>query len=96
LPFTASPMPTTVETPHELPSLTALGILGFHLIPGGVFSALLFGRYHFFTLRSLPAIFVAFLPVCFVVQARRDFRIVVVVHAMFNLAGVVTVFPRAG
>lgn len=57
-----------------------------------VLSAFLFGLYHFFTPWSLPAIFVAFLPIAFVVQANRNFRIGVVVHAMFNLMGVVAVF----
>ncbi len=55
-----------------------------------VLSALMFGVYHFFTPWGLPVIFVAFLPIAFVVQARQNFRIGVVVHAMFNLMGVVT------
>jgi CAAX protease family protein len=61
-----------------------------------VVSAFLFGLYHFFCPWNLPAIFVAFLPVGFVVQARRNFRIGVVVHAMFNLAGVLTLFLHSG
>ena len=60
-----------------------------------VLSALLFGVYHFFTPWSLPIIFVAFLPIACVVQARQNFRIGVVVHAMFNLVGVVTVFSSS-
>ena len=59
-----------------------------------VVNAFLFGLYHFFTPWSLPAIFVAFLPVAFVVQARKNFRIGLVVHAMFNLMGVFTIFSR--
>jgi membrane protease YdiL (CAAX protease family) len=55
-------------------------------------NALLFGVYHFFTPWNLPAVFVAFLPVAFVVQARKNFRISLVVHALFNLTGVLTLF----
>jgi CAAX protease family protein len=61
-----------------------------------VASALLFGLYHFFTPWGLPAIFVAFLPVAFVVRAKANFRIGVVVHAMFNLTGVLTLFFGSG
>jgi membrane protease YdiL (CAAX protease family) len=57
-----------------------------------VANALLFGVYHFFTPWNLPAVFVAFLPVAFVVQARKNFRISLVVHVLFNLTGVLTLF----
>ena len=57
-----------------------------------VANAFLFGLYHFFTPWNLPAVFVAFLPIAFVVQARKNFRIGLVVHAMFNLTGVLTLF----
>jgi membrane protease YdiL (CAAX protease family) len=57
-----------------------------------VASAFLFGLYHFFTPWSLPVIFVAFLPVAFVVRARRNFRISMVLHMLFNLTGVITLF----
>ena len=60
-----------------------------------VANALLFGIYHFFTPWNLPAVFVAFLPVAFVVQARKNFRISLVVHVLFNLTGVLTLFLRA-
>lgn len=63
--------------------------------PAPVLSAFLFGLYHFFTPWGLPAIFVAFLPIAFVVQAKQNFRIGVVVHAMFNLVGVLTVFSSS-
>lgn len=59
-----------------------------------VVSAFLFGLYHFFSPWNLPVIFVAFLPVVFVVQARKNFRISLVVHSIFNLTGVLTVFLR--
>ena len=52
-----------------------------------VANALLFGLYHFFTPWNLPAVFVAF-----VVQARKNFRISLVVHVLFNLTGVLTLF----
>lgn len=61
-----------------------------------VINAFLFGLYHFISPWSLPVIFVAFLPVVFVVQARKNFRIGIVVHAMFNLTGVLTVFLHRG
>jgi membrane protease YdiL (CAAX protease family) len=57
-----------------------------------VASALLFGLYHFFTPWNLPAVLVAFLPVAFVVQARKNFRISLVVHVLFNLTGVLALF----
>ena len=57
-------------------------------------NAFLFGVYHFFSPWGLPNIFLAFLPVAFVVQARRNFRIGLVVHSMFNLTGVYTLFFR--
>jgi membrane protease YdiL (CAAX protease family) len=60
-----------------------------------VANALLFGVYHFFTPWNLPAVFVAFLPLAFVVQARKNFRISLVVHALFNLTGVLTLFLGA-
>jgi len=60
-----------------------------------VLSAFLFGLYHFFSPWGLPVIFVAFLPVAFVVQAKQNFRIGLVVHAMFNLMGVFTVFSSS-
>jgi membrane protease YdiL (CAAX protease family) len=60
-----------------------------------VISAFLFGLYHFFLPWGLPMIFVAFLPIAFVVQAKHNFRIGVVVHAMFNLMGVLTVFSSS-
>jgi membrane protease YdiL (CAAX protease family) len=60
-----------------------------------VVNAFLFGLYHFFCPWNLPAVFVAFLPVALVVQARKDFRISILVHALFNLTGVLTLFLRA-
>ncbi len=60
-----------------------------------VVSSFLFGLYHFFSPWGLPVIFVAFLPIAFVVQAKANFRIGVVVHAMFNLMGVFTLFDAS-
>ena len=61
-----------------------------------VASSFLFGLYHFISPWSLPVIFVAFLPVVFVVQATKNFRIGIVVHAMFNITGVLNVFLQRG
>jgi uncharacterized protein len=58
-------------------------------------NAFLFGLYHFFSPWALPSIFLAFLPVAFVVQAKRNFRIGLVVHSLFNLTGVWTLFVRS-
>jgi membrane protease YdiL (CAAX protease family) len=69
-----------------LPRMRHLGWLA------AVLSAFLFGLYHFFSPWSVPLILVAFLPVAWVVQAKGNFRIGVVVHAMFNLMGVLTLF----
>ncbi len=61
-----------------------------------VINAFFFGLYHFFCPWNLPAIFLAFLPVAFVVRAKRNFRISLVLHVMYNLTGVLTVFLRRG
>jgi membrane protease YdiL (CAAX protease family) len=71
-----------------LPRIRHLGIMAPTL------NALLFGLYHFFSPWSLPVIFAAFLPVAALVQAKRNYRIGIVVHAMFNLTGVVTLAAR--
>jgi len=67
-----------------------------HLGPAApVVNAFLFGVYHFFSPWALPAVFVAFVPVAFVVQAKKNFRIGVVVHVLFNLTGIITLFTRS-
>ena len=71
-----------------LPRMQHLGLMAPAL------NAFLFGLYHFFSPWALPVIFVIFLPVAYVVQARRNFRIGVVAHAMFNLTGVLTLTLR--
>jgi membrane protease YdiL (CAAX protease family) len=71
-----------------LPRIRHLGIMA------PILNAFLFGLHHFFSPWSLPVIFVAFLPVAYVVQAKRNYRIGVVVHAMFNLTGVLTLAAR--
>ena len=71
-----------------LPRMRHLGILAPAL------NAFLFGLYHFFSPWHLPVIFVAFLPVAYVVQAKRNYRLGVAVHALFNLTGVLTLTMR--
>ena len=71
---------------YLLPRMRHLG----RLAP--VLNALLFGLYHFFVPWALPGIFLAFLPIALLVQARENFRIGVVVHVMFNLTGILTLF----
>jgi len=68
-----------------LPRMRHLGLVAPAL------SAFLFGLYHFFSPWNLPVIFLAFLPVAYVVQATENYRIAVVVHAMLNLTGVLMV-----
>jgi membrane protease YdiL (CAAX protease family) len=71
-----------------LPRIRHLGIMA------PAVNAFLFGLHHFFSPWSLPVIFVAFLPVAHVVRAKRNFRVGVVVHALFNLTGVLTLAAR--
>jgi len=81
-----------VEEPYFrgflLPRMRHLGIMA------PAVNAFLFGLYHFFSPWNLPVIFLAFLPVAYVVQAKRNYRIGVVVHAMLNLTGVLTLAVR--
>jgi hypothetical protein len=59
-----------------------------------VLNAFLFGVYHFFSPWNLPVIFVAILPVGFVVRAKKNFRTGLVDLAMFNITSVLTIFLR--
>lgn len=69
-----------------LPRMKAAGCLA------PVLSALLFAVYHFFAPWNAPVIFVAFIPVVFVVWLKKDFLIGAVAHCMINIWGVVQVF----
>jgi membrane protease YdiL (CAAX protease family) len=59
---------------------------------GPVVNALLFAIYHFYFPGNVPGIFVAFLPIAYVVKIKKDWRIAAIVHSMFNLWGVFSVF----
>ncbi len=53
-----------------------------------VINSLFFAAYHFYFPENVPGIFVAFLPISYVVMVKRNWRIGAVVHSMFNLWGV--------
>lgn len=55
-----------------------------------VVNSLLFAMYHFYFPGNVPGIFVAFVPICFVVMIKKNWRIGLVVHSLFNLWGVYT------
>jgi membrane protease YdiL (CAAX protease family) len=57
-----------------------------------VVNSLLFAVYHFYFPGNVPGIFVAFLPIAYVVRIKKDWRIGAVVHSMFNLWGVFSLF----
>jgi membrane protease YdiL (CAAX protease family) len=53
-----------------------------------VVSSLLFAAYHFYFPGNVPGIFVAFIPLSYVVMVKKNWRIGVIVHSLFNLWGV--------
>jgi membrane protease YdiL (CAAX protease family) len=55
-------------------------------------NSLLFAVYHFYFPENVPGIFVAFLPIAYVVRIKKNWGIGVVVHSMFNLWGVFSLF----
>jgi membrane protease YdiL (CAAX protease family) len=57
-----------------------------------VLNSLLFALYHFYFPGNVPGIFVAFVPLSYVVMIKKNWRIGAVVHSMFNLWGVFTLF----
>ncbi len=57
-----------------------------------VVNSLLFAVYHFYFPENMAIIFVAFLPIAYVVRTKKNWGIGAVVHIMFNLWGVFTVF----
>jgi hypothetical protein len=59
---------------------------------GPVVNSLLFAVYHFYFPGNVPGIFVAFLPIAYVVQIKKNWRIGAIVHSMFNLWGVFWVY----
>jgi membrane protease YdiL (CAAX protease family) len=57
-----------------------------------VLNSLLFALYHFYFPGNVPGIFVAFVPLSYVAMVKKNWRIGAVVHSMFNLWGVFTLF----
>jgi membrane protease YdiL (CAAX protease family) len=57
-----------------------------------VVNSLLFAVYHFYFPGNVPGIFVAFLPIAYVVRIKKNWGIGAVVHSMINLWGVFTLF----
>jgi len=57
-----------------------------------VVNSLLFAVYHFYFPGNMAVIFVAFLPIAYVVRSKKNWGIGAVVHIMFNLWSVFTVF----
>lgn len=57
-----------------------------------VVNSLLFAVYHFYFPGHLAVVFVAFLPIAYVVRIKKNWGIGAVVHSMFNLWGVFTLF----
>lgn len=53
-----------------------------------VLNALLFALQHFYFPQNVPAVFFAFIPIAYVVRAKKDWRIGWIVHCMINLWGV--------
>jgi membrane protease YdiL (CAAX protease family) len=53
-----------------------------------VLNSLLFAIYHFYFPGNVPGIFVAFVPISYVVMVKKNWRIGVIVHSLFNLWGV--------
>jgi membrane protease YdiL (CAAX protease family) len=50
-----------------------------------IVNALLFAVYHFYFPENVPAIFVIFVPISFVVMLKKNWRIGLIVHSMSNL-----------
>ena len=57
-----------------------------------VVNSLLFAVYHFYFPGNVPGIFVAWLPIAYVVRIKKNWGIGAVVHSMINLWGVFTLF----
>lgn len=53
-----------------------------------IINSFLFAAYHFYFPENMPGIFLAFLPISYVVMVKKNWRIGAVVHSFFNLWGV--------
>ena len=56
-----------------------------------VLNSLLFALQHFYFPENVPGIFVAFIPISYVVMVKKNWRIGFVVHSLSNLVGVFSV-----
>lgn len=56
-----------------------------------VLNSLLFALYHFYFPENVPGIFVAFIPISYIVMVKKNWRIGFVVHSLINLWGVYSV-----
>jgi membrane protease YdiL (CAAX protease family) len=56
-----------------------------------VVNSLLFAVGHFYFPGNVPGVFVAFVPISFVVMVKKNWRIGAIVHILFNLLGVFSV-----
>jgi len=54
-------------------------------------NSFLFAVYHFYFPGNLPGIFLAFLPIAYVVRSKKNWKIGAITHCMFNLWGVFSV-----
>lgn len=57
-----------------------------------VVNSLLFGIYHFYSPWNVVAIFLKFLPIAYVVSIKKNVRISVLTHCLFNLVNVLLLF----
>jgi membrane protease YdiL (CAAX protease family) len=57
-----------------------------------VVNSFLFAVYHFYFPGNVPGIFLAFIPLSYVVILKKNWRIGLVVHSLFNLWGVFSLF----
>jgi membrane protease YdiL (CAAX protease family) len=56
-----------------------------------VLNSLLFALQHFYFPESVPGVFVAFIPISYVVMVKKDWRIGFIVHSLINLWGLFSV-----
>ncbi len=52
-------------------------------------NAFLFGVYHVFSPWNIPAVFLAFIPIAYVVWIRKNVRIGIIAHCLLNIWGIV-------
>jgi CAAX protease family protein len=57
-----------------------------------ILNSLLFALQHFYFPENVPGVFVAFIPISYVVMLKKDWRIGFIVHSLINLFGVFQLF----